>query len=119
MKIGIDIAGNDAESAKAAEKRAFEKMITGAAKGDWEAKNQLVLTFQPLLNSLAEKRTSDVPTLNKYLEAGKEGLMKAARKYTPSVGPDRFRIFALDFIEAAMDSAAGGGGFFARLFGRK
>jgi DNA-directed RNA polymerase specialized sigma subunit len=98
--------------------RALDHDIQSCKNGDWEAKARIFKQFMPLLLSLAKKRTSDNATINRYVEAGKNGLLHAANKYKPSVGADRFQIFALDFIEAAMNKAEPGKGFFARLFGR-
>ncbi len=116
MKISL---GLDGQSEKAAERKAFEHLLISAGKGDWDAKNALIQKFQPLLTSMAEKRTDDIATLNKYMEAGKQGLLTAVRKYKIAKGVDGFRIFAVDYIERTMDGADKGGGFFARLFGPK
>jgi len=118
MKIGVGI-GSDAESDKAAESRAHEKLILSAKMGDWEAKNLLAQQFHPFIASLADKRTQDAKQASQYVEAGKAGLAKAVTKYKSSVGPDNFRIFALDFIEAAMNKNDKGEGILSRLFGRK
>lgn len=117
MTISVGI-GSDAESDKAAESRAQEKLIITAQRGDWEAKNVLTKKFQPFISSMAEKRTDDEKKASEYVEAGKLGLEKAIKKYKPSVGPDNFHIFSIDFIEAAMDRQDKGGGFLSRLFGR-
>jgi len=121
MKIALNMGqDNDPKAAQ----RVLEHEILAAKDGDWNAKTNLARTFGPLLTSLAEKRASDTATVNKLIEAGKQGLYLAAKKYKPSVGADHFRIFALDFIESSMDQAAKAaasgskGGFFARLFGR-
>lgn len=120
MKIGLNMSGGaDPAASKAAEGRALEHTILNAKKGDWEAKDVVARKFTTLITSLAEKRATDPATVNKLVEAGKQGLVNAISHYKPSVGPDKFRIFALDYIEQAMDGAAkGGGGFFARLFGK-
>jgi DNA-directed RNA polymerase specialized sigma subunit len=75
----------------------------------------MVRTFTPLLNTLARKRAPDgrPEKINALLEAGKAGLMRACRKYSSEVGPAKFQIFALNFIEESMDSI--GIGFLARL----
>ena len=117
MKIGLNIDGKDAESVKAAEARALERIILNAKKGDWESKEVLFQKFKPLVISLIDKRTKDTAKVNKYMEAAKAGLVTAAGKYSAAVGPDNFRIFALDFIEKNMDHVEKGGGFFSRLFG--
>ena len=106
-------------SEKEAEKRALHILILNAKKGDWESRDRLANKFRPLLLSLAEKRSNDIDSIKKLMEAGKAGLVVAAKKYKPTMEADRFRIFALDYIETAMDKAEKGGGFFARLFGKK
>jgi len=118
MKIPLNIGGNGAVSSRAAQAKVLEKDILAAQKGDWNAKNNIIRTFTPLITSLAEKRTQDLAEINRYIEAGKEGLLKAVRKYKPSVGADKFNIFAVDFIEKSLDRCQKGGGFWARLFGR-
>ena len=111
---------HDGVQSAAALNRVLEHDIMAARKGDWNAKHALERTFMPLMTSLAEKRTSDIAKINRYLDAGKRGLSIAVKKYNPKAGPDRFRIFALNFIEAEMDAVdrASTGGFWARLFGR-
>lgn len=118
MKIPLNMGQNGNQSGKAAQAKVLAQDIKGAKKGNWNSKNNLTRTFTPLLTSLAEKRASDVSEVNDYIEAGKKGLFKATRKYKDTIGPERFQIFALDFIEKSMDSANGSsGGFFAKLFG--
>ena len=116
MKIPLNVPPAQATSV-AAENKVLERDVLAAQKGDWEAKKAVVRTFMPLLQSLAQKRAKDVPTINSLIEKGKEGLLTAVAKYKRSMGPDRFRIFALDHIEAAMDRKKSGG-FWARLFRR-
>ena len=118
MKIALNLGQDGQQSSKAAADRVLERDIQAAKKGDWNAKHNLVRTFTPLLTSLAEKRSQDTAKMNQYIEAGKQGLFEAALKYKPVVGPDKFRIFALDFIEASMNRVDKGGGFWARLFRR-
>ncbi len=118
MKIALQTSSTDPAATKAAEDRALEHVILNAKKGDWEAKDVLQKKFSALIVSLAEKRSTDAAMVNKLMEAGKQGLYTAAEHYKPTVGPGKFRIFALDFIEHNMDRAAKGGGFFARLFGK-
>jgi DNA-directed RNA polymerase specialized sigma subunit len=118
MKIALNMGQADGLSGKH-QLAAFEREILAAKGGDWEAKNNLARRFAPLLTSLAQKRTADTGEINKFIEAGKKGLLKAAGKYKSNIHPDKFQVFALDFIEREMNIAAkGGGGFLARLFGR-
>lgn len=118
MKISLNIDGTNGQSDKSAQSRALERLIIDAKKGDFESKELLAQKFRPLMVSLAEKRTKDPVLFNKYMEAAREGLLAAAGKYSPSVGPNGFQLFALDFIEANLDRVGKGGGFFARLFGK-
>ena len=118
MKISLQTSSTEPAATKAAEDRALEHVILNAKKGDWEAKDVLHNKFSALINSLAEKRSTDVAVVNKLIEAGREGLYTAAGHYKPTIGPGKFRIFALDFIERNMDHVGKRGGFFARLFGR-
>ncbi|MFC1497223.1 hypothetical protein ACFLS1_01955 [Verrucomicrobiota bacterium] len=117
MKIPLGYGNNSGQSGKAAQAKMLERDITKAKQGDWEAKKNLVRTFSHLLNSLAQKRSDKPAKINQYVEAGKNGLYTAAKKYKINNGPKGFQIFALDHIEAAMDRSDKSG-FFSRLFGR-
>ena len=119
MKIGLNIAGNDMQTSKVAENKAFENVILSAQKGDWKAKDELVQRLRPLVLSLAEKRSTDGHMVSKYVEAAKNGILTAADRYKPAIGPDKFRIFALDFIEDHMDRVGKGRSFLSRLFGKR
>jgi DNA-directed RNA polymerase specialized sigma subunit len=119
MKIPLKMSQENGTSGHAAEAKVIERDVLAAKGGDWNAKNNLVRTLTPLLRSRAEKHAATPADLNRFIEAGKEGLSKAIRKYNSKVGGSHFQVFALDFIDQAMDrEAGGGGGFFARLFGR-
>lgn len=121
MKIALNM-GNSAsyQSTKEAQAKSVERDVLMTQKGDWNARNNLAKTFMPLLTSLAEKRAGNNQVAkNTLIDAGKEGLFKAAGKYNKNIGADKFQIFALDFIENAMEKSQKGGGFFARLFGLK
>jgi len=119
MKIPLNIGNNGSQSSKSAQMKVLERDILATRKGDWNAKNNLTRTFTPLLLSLAEKRSTDIAQKNKLVEAGKEGLFTAARKYRENMGPEKFQVFALDFIESSMDNSGKKVGFFARLFGQE
>ena len=114
MKIPLNVGGQDGPLTKAQQAKLVERDVLAAKGGDWNAKNNLVRTFMPLLISLAEKRSSDRSKINSYIEAGKDGLIKATKKYKKGAGAEHFQLFALDFIEKNMDGA--GAGFFSRLF---
>jgi len=106
---------NGVGSDRITQNKLLERDILNTKKGDWSAKSNLAKTFSHLLRSLAEKRSSDPTQINTLIEAGKEGLFKAASKFKQGMNPDRFHIFALEFIEKAMDKKLKPG-FFARLF---
>ncbi len=116
MKIPLhmDMQGPPTSRDKA---RTLEHDVLAAKGGDWNAKQRLANTFLPLLRSLAEKRSQDNAEINRLLVEGKRGLLKAAEKYSKSVGGEHFQVFALDYIAAAMDGKDKG--FFAKLFGSK
>lgn len=116
MKIPLKLSDHDLHAGPSAETRGLGRDIKSAKKGDWNAKASLHKTFAPLLHSMAQKRASDQASINALVDKGKEGLNKAAKKFDINTGPDKFRIFAVGFIEDAMDGK--GGGFFARLFGK-
>ena len=92
------------------ENKFSEAEIQACKLGDWEAKHRMAHTFSPLMNTLARKRAPDgePAKINSLLDAGKAGLFKACRKYGPEVGPGKFQIFALNYIEQAMDSVDSG-----------
>jgi len=117
MKIPLNMGQNGAGSDRASQNKMLEREIINARKGDWTARSNLAKTFQNLLRSLAEKRSKDPTEINTLVEAGKEGLFKAAGKFNPASGAERFHVFALDFVERAMDQKLKPG-FFARLFHR-
>lgn len=119
MKIPLKLGQSVTTSSIAAQAKALEQDVLKAKGGDWTAKKRLARTFSPLINSLAEKRSSEPAKINQYIEAGKNGLLTATKKYKKSVGAQNFQIFALDFIETAMNRVDKGGGFFSRLFGGK
>jgi len=118
MKIPLKMGQESAPSGAAAESKAIERDIMAAQGGDWNAKNSLVRTLTPLIRSRAEKRGATPAETNRYFDAGKEGLFKAVKKYNPKIGAAHFQVFALDYIDAAMERASKpAAGFFARLFG--
>jgi hypothetical protein len=119
MKITLNMGDDDTMSSRQAHAKVLERDILATKKGNWTARNNLAKSFDHLLSSLAHKRSNDPAEVSRYLEAGRNGLYAAAKKYTSGMGISKFQIIALDHIEKAMDRAAAGGGFFARLFGRK
>ena len=117
MKIALNMRQGDDLSGDGDRERAIERDIAAAKRGDWEAKTRLARTFMPLFTSLARKRSQETAAINRHIEAGREGLMDAVRRYKPNAGM-KFEVFALSYIEDEMDRA-GKPGFFARLFGRR
>lgn len=117
MKIALNFKQDDAYVPDGVEQeKAIERDVLACKRGDWEAKSRLTQTFMPLLTSLAKKRSQETATTNRYIEAGKDGLMNAVRHFKPGVSA-KFQIFALTYVEDAMDRSDRPG-FFARLFGR-
>jgi DNA-directed RNA polymerase specialized sigma subunit len=116
MKIPLNIRQEGSQTTSAEQEKNVERDVAACRRNDWEAKTRLVQRFMPLLASLARKRASEIPAVNRLVDAGKEGLQVAVQKFRP--GHDgKFQIFAVTHIEAAMDKA-GRPGFLARLFGR-
>ena len=115
MKISLNLDEFNAGDDKDAQKAALEKVILAAKEGDFEARDALLQHYMPLLTSLAKKRSADITEINQLIEGGKAGLLNATRKYKPGIGPDKFKLFALDFIERGMSDATHHG-FFSRFF---
>ncbi len=102
----IPLSGNDKNKVTtgvAARNQALEKNIRAAKKGDWEARHHVERNLMPLLKKLAEKRSDNTATFNKMIESGKAGIANALRKVPADTPGDRFQIFALPYIEEAMD----------------
>lgn len=100
-----------------ADLEALTRAIAGCKIGDWEARKKLDRLFQPLLVLLAEKRAGeDIGARNRMLERGREGLQRAAKRFPKHEQVRHFRLFALPFIEVAMDRPPS---FWKRLFGRR
>jgi len=93
------------------------KDLAAAKRGDWDAKKRVIASMRDVLNELAHKRASSNAEINVLLEAGREGIAQAIKKFKLSSGPDRFQIFALSFIEKKMDHPSSGG-FLSKLFGK-
>lgn len=94
-----------------------EQEITAAKRGDWEARNRIINGMTPLITSLAEKRTGSKEETAQLVEAGKKGVRRAINKYKPAIGPDRFQVYVVDFIEKAMNRTGKKAGILSRLFG--
>ena len=117
MKIALNLRQDDVISPEAEREKFIERDVEACRRNDWEAKTRLIQAFIPLLTSLAKKRTQDTAVLNRYIEAGKEGLVDAARHYKSVAANGKFQVFALSYIEDAM-THLDKPGFFSRLFRR-
>lgn len=115
VKIALNLKQHDNIAPELELEKSIERDVESCKRNDWEAKTRLVQFFMPLLTSLAKKRSQETAVINRYIEAGKEGLVNATRHYKPSNG--KFQVFALNYIENQMDRLQRPG-FFARLFGR-
>jgi DNA-directed RNA polymerase specialized sigma subunit len=104
-------------SGKSAKHLALTLILEQCQHGDYQGDNQLVREFEGLIRNLAERRAHGRPSeMSRLTELGREGLKKAARKFRLSAGAAQFQVFAVDYIQRAMDGK--NKGFFARLFGR-
>jgi len=104
----IPLSGNDKDTATtgvAARNRALEKDIQAAKRGDWEARHRVERSLMPLLKNLAKKRSDNTGTFNQLIDCGKAGIANALRKVPANTPGDRFQIFALPYIEEAMDKS--------------
>ena len=115
MKIPHKLENHDLHGGPSADVRALDSDIRSAKKNDWNSRSKIHKAFLPLLTQRAQKRASDKAEINKLVEKGKEGINKAVKKFNVKDGANKFRIFAVNYIEAAMDGK--GGGFFSKLFG--
>jgi DNA-directed RNA polymerase specialized sigma subunit len=116
MKIPLRIE-TSTQSHKAVRLRIMANEIVATRRGDWNARRELLREFRPLLQAMADKRSSDPAAAAKLVSAGEAGVLKAVRKFNPKNGAEHFQVFSLPFIEKAMNKP-GDSGFLARLFGR-
>ena len=109
---------NSSDGVSSADKRmqVLERDLKAAKRGDWNAKKRVYSSMRDILNNFAAKRSSSNEEINVLLEAGKQGIDQAIKKFKLSSGADRFQIFALTFIEKKMDNPSSGG-FFSKIFG--
>ena len=115
VKIALNLKQHENPAPELELEKSIERDVESCKRNDWEAKTRLVQVFMPLLTSLAKKRSLETASINRYIEAGKEGLVNATRHYKPTNG--KFQVFALNYIENQMDRLDRPG-FFSRLFGR-
>lgn len=104
MKIPLSLVRDTVTPTQEYEKH-VEQDVSGWREGDWEAKARLVHRSTPLIFFLAKKRGgANADLINLYVEAGKEGLTRAVRRFKASHRV-KFHVFALSHIEKAMDNA--------------
>lgn len=102
VKISLNLGQSDSYTSDADREKVLDRDVQACRKGDWEAKSRVIHAFMPLLTSLARKRSSDIAAINRYIDGGKEGLMTAARHFKETSNT-KFQIFALQYIEEAMN----------------
>ena len=107
MKIALSQDEVASLSGSGAQAEALEQAVAGCKLGDWESKHALERLFNPLIIMLAAKRAgADRAACNELIERGREGLYQAAKRFPQRESIRRFRLFALDCIEQAMDKPA-------------
>lgn len=115
MKIALSQDEVASLSGNGAQSDALAQAVAGCKLGDWEAKHALERLFAPLIEKLADKRAGADPAVrHELIERAREGLYRAAKRYPKRESIRRFRLFALDYIENAMDKRPSG---LAKLFG--
>jgi len=115
LKIALNMRQDDNTSPEVEREKAIDRDVEACRRNDWEAKTRLVQAFMPLLASLAKKRSQDAARLNRYIEAGKEGLSAAVKHYKSQSANGKFQVYALDYIEDQMNRVDKPG-IFSRLF---
>jgi DNA-directed RNA polymerase specialized sigma subunit len=115
MKIALHMSQNEGQTVGQIEIKKLTTYLTSAQKGDWDAKKRIIEMFTPLVKSMVDHRGFTDEDREAAIERGKDGVEKAAKKFKLSNGGDKFQLFALRFIEAAIDKKAT---FIGKLFGR-
>ena len=104
MAIPVHLHPSVDPSGKHAREERLERCLAACRNGDLREQMYLAGIFKPLIHSLAEKRAGgDLRVINHFCARGREGLYEAARNYRPKIGAGHFQVFALNFIERAMD----------------
>ena len=117
MKISLNLNEHAHDGSSELKGDTLERLLLAAKKGDAQARDHLVQSYMPLLQSLAKKLgPCEQAELNQRIIRAKNGLLKAISKYKKSIGPDHFRLFALDYIDKALYTSSGG--FLSKLFGK-
>jgi len=118
MKIPLNTSASEGDTPAAHKLRKLANDLAAARRSDWGARDRVVHHFTPLIRSLADRRTQDPKERQRLVEAGQAGLVTAISRFNPSGGPERFQLFALDYIEKRMDRPAESGGLLSRLLRR-
>jgi len=109
MKIAFSQNEVASLSSGGAHAEELAQAVSGCKMGDWEAKHTLERLFSPLIAMLAAKRVeSGNVARNELIDRGREGLYRAAKRFPRREPIRRFRLYALDYIEAAMDKPVRG-----------
>jgi DNA-directed RNA polymerase specialized sigma subunit len=115
MKIALNMNQAEGQTAGQIEIEKLVGYLTAAQQGDWEAKARIVTMFTPLVTSMVDHRGLADEARSAAIERGKRGVERAAKKYKLVNGGDKFQLFAIRFIDVAIDSK---GGLLAKLLGR-
>ncbi|MBL7114366.1 MAG: hypothetical protein ISS35_01255 [Kiritimatiellae bacterium] len=116
MKIALDLNQGSTVTAGAAQDRELERLILMARSGDWSAKERLAKMFLPVIQDVATKRGTNGIDESLLIEAGRQGVAKATKKFRPSQGAHGFRVSVVEYVERAIDRASSGSLLF-KLFG--
>ena len=110
MKIAFSQDEVATLSGSGAHAEELAQAVAGCKLGDLESRHALERQFAPLITMLAGKRTGadNHVARNELIDRGREGLYRAAKRFPPRESIRRFRLFALDYIEAAMDKPVRG-----------
>jgi DNA-directed RNA polymerase specialized sigma subunit len=119
MAVPVHITSSELPNGRHSYYEELERCIENCQAGELRERIRLARNFRPLIRSLAERRAGGaraVNEINRLCALGREGLYEAAMRYTPKIGAQHFRVFALDYIERAMDGKTRS--FWRRLFRR-
>ena len=111
--------GMSAEVGRSGRQGISKALVASAAGGDFQSCEELVRCFMPVLQDLSKRRTNGVQQRNVLIDAGKRGLLQAARRYQARGAAKKdFKLFALPYIEKGMNVAEGKAGWWTRLWWR-
>jgi DNA-directed RNA polymerase specialized sigma subunit len=116
MKIALNLNQESTATIGAVQDKELEQLILMTRSGDWAAKERLAKMFLPVIQDMASKRSDSGIDHALLVDAGRRGVVKAAKKSGPSQGAHGFRISVVEHIERAVDRAAKGS-ILSKLFG--